>query len=120
MPAKRNMPSHAKVFQYWQENGAIFATKHICMHCGYEAKGHNLDRAHIIAKCDGGPDTVDNLVLVCRPCHIITDGWSKEIWEIKAKGFDVFYYPWLTGVDVPIIAMGGSLYDPYKNEEAHA
>lgn len=107
--APRKMPTHSAVFRYWRGKGCIRPDKFTCMHCGYKAIGHNLERAHIVARCDGGPDEVENLVLVCHPCHVITDGWSKSEWELRAKGYRVIFYPWVA--DFPW------LFE--KTEEAH-
>lgn len=42
-----------------------------CQECG--ATGVALDVAHIVAYRNCGPNTADNLRLLCRPCHI-TEG----------------------------------------------
>lgn len=77
---RRKMPSHAAVFHHWRMMGLAPKSKRTCFHCGYEATDGNLERAHIIARCDGGPDHVDNLVICCRPCHVFTDGWTRDEW----------------------------------------
>jgi len=38
-----------------------------CQECG--ATGVGLEVAHIVAYRNGGPNTADNLRLLCRPCH---------------------------------------------------
>lgn len=38
-----------------------------CQRC-FENRGP-LQAHHIVPKSDGGPDTLDNLVTLCRPCH---------------------------------------------------
>lgn len=42
-----------------------------CFACGLNWEGFDnpLEGAHIIARCNGGSDEVDNLVLLCRCCH---------------------------------------------------
>lgn len=37
-----------------------------CWACG---NGTRVERCHIHSFDDGGPNTADNLVLLCRPCH---------------------------------------------------
>ena len=76
-------------------------TKSHCFECGVLCDP-KPERAHIIAKCDGGPDTVDNLVLVCHWCHVLTDGRTKDEWMyrlingsggITFAGLDMFRIP---------------------------
>lgn len=77
------MPSVGSIVSHWRRQG-YEAQKFICMECQqYFLK---LERAHIVAKCDGGADDVDNLVLVCRTCHVLTDGRTKEMWVKKLLG----------------------------------
>lgn len=35
----------------------------------WEHTGYPLERAHILARSEGGPDTVENLHLLCPECH---------------------------------------------------
>jgi hypothetical protein len=48
----------------------------LCFACGFDAgrSSGKLDRAHIIARCEGGPDTVDNLHILCLSCHKASEG----------------------------------------------
>ena len=79
---KRKMPSHSMVFHHWRMMGLKPAkNKQTCFRCGYTAPDKlNLERAHIIARCNGGPDHVDNLVICCHHCHVFTDGWTRDEW----------------------------------------
>lgn len=40
-----------------------------CFACGYANNQDRLERAHAIPQAIGGPDTVDNLALLCGRCH---------------------------------------------------
>lgn len=81
MPHIRKMPSHAAVFHHWRILGLFNGTKRTCFRCRYTCSAdYNLERAHIVARCDDGPDTVDNLVILCHPCHVFTDGWTRTEW----------------------------------------
>jgi hypothetical protein len=82
---RRKMPSCAAIWTYWAALG-FEGSRFTCMGCGRRSDGHNLDRAHVKARCDGGPDAVYNLVLVCGECHVRTDGWTIECWELKVLG----------------------------------
>ena len=43
-----------------------------CWGCGFETF---LDRCHVKARWKGGPDSVDNLILLCRFCHSNIQEW---------------------------------------------
>ena len=74
------MASKTKILKYWQDN-KVDVEKNVCFECGVNTE--YLERAHIVARCIGGLDTEDNLVLVCHQCHALTDGRTKEQWEDK-------------------------------------
>jgi hypothetical protein len=65
-----------------------------CWRCGYKAK---LERCHIIPDSLGGPDSVDNLVLLCHRCHLENPNVSDPeiMWDwIRAYGtpfYDTFW-----------------------------
>lgn len=65
-----------------------------CWRCGYKTP---LERCHIIPSSLGGPDTADNLVLLCRRCHIENPNVNdpKIMWDwIRAYGtpfYDTFW-----------------------------
>jgi hypothetical protein len=46
--------------------------KSTCQVCGL-VKGSKLHVHHILKRVDGGPDTPDNLILVCPKCHANAD-----------------------------------------------
>ena len=40
-----------------------------CFACGLMDERWTLERAHIVARVNGGPDTAENLHLLCHLCH---------------------------------------------------
>ena len=57
--------------------------KHLCQHClakGRATAGTQVD--HIKPKAQGGTDDLDNLQLLCRPCHdrksVLDRGWRPR------------------------------------------
>ena len=63
----RNMPTQKKILYYWMEiiNDLPNNIK-TCWACGFD---FGTQRCHIKARCNGGNDSVDNLVLLCSECH---------------------------------------------------
>ena len=42
----------------------------VCQHCGCKgSKGNILTVHHIKPKCQGGPNTAENCILLCEECH---------------------------------------------------
>ena len=82
---KRNMPSVLQVLKYWDNIGltTLDMDRRTCFKCLWQCpKPYNLERAHIIARCEGGPDIPENLVLLCHSCHVETDGWTQIDWHL--------------------------------------
>ncbi|QII47414.1 HNH endonuclease [Bacillus paralicheniformis] len=65
-----------------------------CWRCGYKAR---LERCHIVPESLGGGDSADNLVLLCKRCHIENPNVSDPeiMWDwIRAYGtpfYDTFW-----------------------------
>ena len=49
-----------------RENKMLVNSDRACAYCGSEG---TLEWEHIIPLARGGPDSIDNLVLACRPCN---------------------------------------------------
>lgn len=76
MAEKRKMPKKADILKYWA--GKLYDMPEdmdaaerrtwleTCWACGFPGI---LERCHIKARIQGGTDTVDNLMLLCRHCH---------------------------------------------------
>jgi hypothetical protein len=68
-PQPRTMPTVTAIWMHWRGSFAGPTPQH-CFACGCEAgTGFNLERAHILARAEGGDDSVSNLHILCRPCH---------------------------------------------------
>jgi hypothetical protein len=65
---KRKMPKVEAIVNYWKDNYCESFDSSFCWGCGFPNFGI-LDRAHLHARCKGGSDEPDNLVLLCRFCH---------------------------------------------------
>jgi len=72
---KRRVPSKKVIKKYWQEymigigkfdDEDDFWSDDHCFACGFDGP---TERAHIMAKVLDGSDTVDNVHLLCAPCH---------------------------------------------------
>ena len=80
---KRRMPTKKQIIKYHFENlkelGKIDcdSTDKMCFCCGLEKQ---LERAHILPKWQGGSDTVENLHLLCRNCHVESEGFSGDLY----------------------------------------
>ena len=80
MSQHRIMPSKLAILHYWHkklwdmpesEHEARKTWIKTCWACGFPAA--KIERCHILARGDGGKDTVDNLVLLCNYCHLIQE-----------------------------------------------
>jgi len=71
MNARSNLPTKKAILKHWS---AILwdppETVDTCWSCGLPGL---IERAHLQARCDGGSDEIDNLILLCRACH-----WQQE------------------------------------------
>lgn len=84
----RSMPSLYKVASYWIDHarfpdylGNYYGLgEPFCARCHFLAPvqdgegawgraGHLIERAHLVDRMYGGPDTVDNLIPLCWRCH---------------------------------------------------
>ena len=99
-PSKnRNLPKPRKIFEYWDakigDDYEIYEKQ--CFACGWSAKGKGLERCHIMARVLGGTDTVKNLHLLCKICHIQSECFTGDVyWEwfnrVHENWFEVQYY----------------------------
>jgi hypothetical protein len=58
---------HIKPSSILRENKQLVEEANACAYC---ASTDNLQWEHIIPKCRGGADTIDNLVMACRACNL--------------------------------------------------
>lgn len=75
------MPSKAKIREHWLPDLELLgkidcdSTDRDCFCCGLTRELH---RAHIKPLCQGGPNTVENLHLLCVRCHYESENLSDE------------------------------------------
>lgn len=54
---------------------------HACTRCG--ADDRTLQAHHVIPRSAGGPDTLDNLVTLCRPCHGVIHQRNRSFDDVR-------------------------------------
>ena len=78
------MPSREAIAGYWGED------PNSCWKCGlqYRNREGTIDRCHIVPVMLGGKHTVDNLVILCRRCHVRAPDVMDPsfMWEFIEKG----------------------------------
>lgn len=75
------MPTEKAIRDHWREWLAERADESldspdlddICFACGFIPDYARCERAHITAKMNGGPNAVENLHMLCRVCHIVSE-----------------------------------------------
>lgn len=86
MSRKRNMPSRKKIFDFWNGKLKSVVNDNTCFKCGVTSVLSEdtviVDRAHILAVCEGGSDELDNLHLLCRSCHRDSEVYSGEEYNL--------------------------------------
>lgn len=90
----KTIPDRKVIYKYWSESPLInslniqaFDGEHNkCMACG--SKGR-IDRAHIVASCNGGSFQPSNIHCICQICHKLSEhleGHDYWLWiAIKSK-----------------------------------
>lgn len=87
----RRMPSVRAIREHWDQwlldvgkqcaLGEVIADandgQQWCFACGFTGRLPALDRAHLVARCNGGTDDVSNIVLLCRECHRAFDAVDR-------------------------------------------
>jgi|LakMenEpi04Sep11_1017361.scaffolds.fasta_scaffold00995_3 5-methylcytosine-specific restriction endonuclease McrA len=75
MSQKRNMPTKKAILQHWENKYQMELYDNYCWACGQIS---TTERCHLKARLLGGPDEVDNLVLLCHFCHQIQESWFSN------------------------------------------
>lgn len=79
------MSKHSSRGTDWQRIrlSVLDRDNHQCAYCGREA----TEVDHIVAKANGGTDTLSNLVAACKPCNgrksdhpLIRNNWYNKRW----------------------------------------
>ena len=69
---KRANFSKRQIAEYWDGHPGLKSTlEDCCWCCGIVTK--RIERAHILPLSLGGPDTLDNIHLLCAVCHVTTE-----------------------------------------------
>jgi hypothetical protein len=82
---RRGTPSSRSVYKYWFSKGLhpqkgnefIPLEEGTCFACGLF---HSIQRAHIVPVSEGGNSSVDNIHLLCKGCHCLSEG-NKKYWQ---------------------------------------
>ena len=86
MSRKRNMPSRKEIFNFWNGKIKSVVNDNTCFKCGVTSILDKdiiiVDRAHILAVCEGGSDDLDNLHLLCRRCHRDSEVYSGKEYNL--------------------------------------
>lgn len=94
MATKRKMPTHRAIRVHWAERLTQMQRADSledvldcdwCFACGFSLP-MKTERAHILAWCDGGSHDLENLHLLCPPCHIASEPLSgADYWTWFAE-----------------------------------
>lgn len=76
-----------------RENKLLVMGEKVCSYC--ESECPDLQWEHILPKSEGGPDTIDNMVLACRGCNLAKG--TRDLFEWYGK--DMQY-------EIPRLALG--------------
>ena len=80
---KRKMPSKRQIHSFWMDKiWEIPDRLHTCWGCGFDTI---TQRCHILARAEGGDDNPENLVILCKRCHL--DQESMCMSETGRKNF---------------------------------
>ena len=95
MTLQRKMPTENAIRTYWAsalwekksfDSATEFMENGICFACGMSKEGELLHRCHIVTRCEGGSDGVDNIHMLCWLCHkdsefLLGDKYWTWFWE---------------------------------------
>lgn len=84
----RKVPSHRAIWLHWKTKTDLPDHK-TCTLCGWHSGNYNLERAHMVPRCEGGSDDVTNILLLCHHCHRATEFFFPQHWEnlFAARGW---------------------------------
>ena len=73
MKDRPKLPTHKVIRDHWRswcwDRHNDPPEDKYCFACGMIDETRTLERAHIVARCNGGSDTAENLHLLCHTCH---------------------------------------------------
>jgi hypothetical protein len=78
----RKMPSRKQIFNYWSDKLDKAVDDNTCFKCQHTDEEHTaVERAHILAVCDGGTDECSNIHLLCSECHNNSEPYNGELYD---------------------------------------
>ena len=78
----RKMPSRKQIYDYWSDKLSQAVNDNTCFKCKFTDEEHTaVERAHILAVCDGGSDDCSNIHLLCSECHHNSESYSGELYN---------------------------------------
>lgn len=86
----RKMPTARAIFNHWKSHLLALGKfddefdRGLCFACGVYY-GYPTHRAHILARVEGGLDTVENLHLLCITCHKDSEYISGDTYDTWFK-----------------------------------
>jgi hypothetical protein len=121
MNNRSDMPSLSRIKSYWVDKLDLeskgfdsrfefMECDNYCFACGMDY-GCKLERAHILALCDGGNNDVHNLHNLCSVCHKASEyinGLDYWAWFYRRNFFDAIVQSALTrGVNISDVLFNG-------------
>ena len=82
MSQKRNMPTKKAILKHWSIEYDMELYDDICWGCSFQSTTY---RCHLLAKCKGGNEDVNNLILLCNFCHNIQEHYYSNSIEDSNK-----------------------------------
>ncbi len=78
-----NRPDRRGYGEGWEElrSATLRRDGYACQRCG--ADGRTLQAHHVIPRAAGGPDALENLVTLCRPCHGVIHQRNRSFDDVR-------------------------------------
>ena len=121
----KSIPDRKVIYKYWNESPlkgflniqAFDGENNSCMACG--DKG-NIDRAHIVAKCNEGSFQPSNIHALCQICHKLSErleSYDYWLWiSLKSK---LFSYGTDMTIEMDCTSSEDETLRPYTYEAAY-
>ena len=76
------MPTKKAILKHWSIEYDMELYDDICWGCSFQSTTY---RCHLLAKCKGGNEDVNNLILLCNFCHNIQEHYYSNSIEDSNK-----------------------------------